>query len=391
MAEQRLASNPFTAFAIGFKDPAAPGKFRAEQAQLQQQRAAKQLQARVGAAQLVLQNPSAPQAAIDAATGVLEEAGMGGMAAGLRPGGVTITPAGQQPPGGTGAVPAGMTGVTQGGKFALAKTPVAPGSAESTAALRTRRQKINDQMRLNNLTEAQAVDVVDGNKRISRPDAFGNLYLVSTSTGDRELVAGPGTQGPTEPTPVPSSGAPQLTGMQPEEAARVGTGPVARTLQGVSNLFGFMFTGQVAPQTVEARQTLNLFNKTMERSLVNNPRFPVAEQEFVRSLMPSTQQFFTDPDDAVSKVRQLQSYVRNQLSIKQQELAAPGLTSKRKADLSDQVSGLREIQRLFPQGGDPGRFGSMSTEELSNIDIDSLSDAELEAFQNAMNEVPRLQ
>ena len=180
-----------------------------------------------------------------------------------------------------------------------------------------------------------------------------------------------------------------MVGMQPEEAARAGTGPVARTLQGVSNMFGFMFAGQIAPQTIEARQTLNLFNKTMERSLVNNPRFPVAEQEFVRSLMPNTAEFFSDPDDAVAKVRQLQSYLKNQLNIKEQELLAPGLTSARKAELSDQISGLREVARMFPQGGDPGRFGSMSTEQLSNVDIDSLSPEEMEAYDAALNEVPR--
>ena len=47
MAETRLASNPFTAFAIGFKDPSAPGRFRAEQAQLQQEQQIKRQQLRM--------------------------------------------------------------------------------------------------------------------------------------------------------------------------------------------------------------------------------------------------------------------------------------------------------------------------------------------------------
>lgn len=108
MANGRLASNPFTAFAIGFKDPAAPGRFRAEQAQLQQQRAAKQLQAKLGAAQLVLQNPAASEAQIQEATSVFAQAGMSGLAKGLipaKPKKATIIQPGQE------GIPEGFVGI----------------------------------------------------------------------------------------------------------------------------------------------------------------------------------------------------------------------------------------------------------------------------------------
>ena len=109
MADTRLASNPFTAFAIGFEDPGAFGRHRAEQAQLQQQMQAKRQAAQLGAAQLVLQNPNASEAARQASIDIFDQHGMREVAEGLTPapketrdirnvgGFLAITPPGEDP------------------------------------------------------------------------------------------------------------------------------------------------------------------------------------------------------------------------------------------------------------------------------------------------------
>ena len=272
-----------------------------------------------------------------------------------------------------------------GQAIANAVTAIRPRATQSqTAAQRLREQKIQDQMQLNKLTRAQATDVVDKNVRITDSDPFGNRYQVNIATGERELIAGPGTQGP-RPSAVAAQPAERPeAGMSPIEAAAEGTGPVAATLQGVSNLFGFMFQGQIAPRTTEARQTLGLFNKTMQRTLINNPRFPVAEQEFVRGLMPDPASFFKDPDDAVANVRKLESHVNQQIDIKTQELQAPGLTSARKVELSDQISALREIQRMFPDGN-AGQFSEMSVDDLMNVDVSNFTLEQAREYEAALD------
>ena len=369
MAEQRLASNPFTAFAIGFQDPSAPGRFRAEQAQLEQERQAKRQAAQMSAFQLALENmgPNDPgRAAIEQKYAAMLG---GGQAAENAVSALRATPAPRK----TKALSPGDILVEEatGAEIARGLPREAAGTAESTAALRTRQRQIEDQMRLNNLTESQAVSVVDRFKRVLEPDAFGNRFLLDLATGEKEHIPPPS---PRAAAPTPKAA---QQGMSPEQAAAAGTGPVAATLQGVANLVGFAVSGQVAPQTTEARQTLRLYNKTIERLLVNNPRFPVAEQNFVRGLMADPNTFWKDPDDAVANVRKLQSHLDQQIQVKNDELNAFGISSKRRVELSDQISALREIRSLFPsQGQNVGRFGDMTSDELLDLDSSTLTPEE---------------
>lgn len=341
-------------------------------------------QAKLAATQLALQNLTEGDPRIEPLQQFMEQQGQGAVGAALikQPSNITITQAGRQAPGVTGPVPPGMGGLSKGDDFSLFSVPKT-GAGTGTAGSRNRREKIEDLMRLNTgLTERQAVDVVDKNKVLSAPDKFGNLHLVSRTSGTSEVIAGPGA--PRGSGGAPSAPEPTAGRMSPAEAAREGTGPVANTLQTVSNLFGFLYSGQIAPKTVEARQTLGLFNKTIERVLINNPRFPVAEQNFIRTLVPNADKFFKDPDDAVANTLKLESYIDGQINIKEQEFAAPGLTSNRKAELSDQISALREVSRMFPQKPATGRFGSMSRQELGSITNDQIAPSEKRAYLNAL-------
>lgn len=281
----------------------------------------------------------------------------------------------------------GSLAITRPGEDPEFFTPpgAAPGEAESTAALRTRQRKIDDQMRLNNLTRAQATDVVDGNKRVSRPDKFGNIYLVNTATGDAEIVSGKGAGGPT--ITAPPAEEVQATAAPPdlEEAAQLGTGPGANVRQGFANLFGFMVSGQVAPKTTQARQTLRFFERDAKRSLVLNRRFPVAEMAVVNQLLPDPDVFFKDPDDAVEQIRTFRTWLKAQEQTKEQELGAPALTSARKAELSDQLSGIRETLALMPgEPGQMGRFGEMSYDQLMEVDSTSLSPEDGQLYLEAL-------
>lgn len=250
---------------------------------------------------------------------------------------------------------------------AIARGRAAPGSVRETETQRGITELVN---RGFSLEDAQ--DIQRGRVRPSAPDAFGNIFLVNSATGETKLAR----KGAGAPEPVERGEGPpaQQPGLAPLESTRVGVGPKARIQQLVSNVIGPFIDGTPFEETVEARQRLGLFNKTVERSLVNNPRFPVAEVGRVAELLPDTNAFFIDPDAARSRLVQTREFLGNLVQIKQAEMEAPAVTSARKTELADQISILRENLALFgPISG--GNVSGMSIDQLITVDPSTL-DAE---------------
>lgn len=226
-----------------------------------------------------------------------------------------------------------------------------------------------------------AQDIQRGRVRPSAPDAFGNIFLVNAATGETTLARrGGGAPEPRERGSGPES---QQPGLAPIESAGIGVGPVARVQQLISNTIGPFIEGTPFQETVEARQRLGLFNKTLERSLVNNPRFPVAETGRVAELLPDINTFFVDPDAARSRLIQTRDFLNSLVRIKQAEMEAPAVTTTRKADLADQISTLRESLALFgPLPG--GNLSGMTIDQLITVDPRSLTSEQREIYKERL-------
>ena len=227
--------------------------------------------------------------------------------------------------------------------------PALPGGA----GRETETQRGIAELQRRGFSREDAEDIQRGRVKVSTPDAFGNIFTVNVATGERRLVrAGEedrrGVGLPPPETAPPTAAQPaQPPGLDPLGSAMRGVGPIANIQQLTSNIIGPFVKGTPFQDTVEARQRLGLFNKTLERSLVNNPRFPVAERERVQVLLPDTERFFLDPDAARAGLIQTRDYMRNLIAIKESEMESPAVTTKRRTKLADQVSVLRESLGLF--------------------------------------------
>lgn len=207
-----------------------------------------------------------------------------------------------------------------------------------------------------------AADLVDGRVRLTSPDQFGNIYLVNVATGERRQIAGQqvgladgGFAGVQTPEgDVQFSG----LGLDIESAAREGTGPFAAIRQGINNTIGAIMTGQPFPKTDAARTDLRLFAQEAKQALVNNPRFPVAEQQLINRMLPDPNRFLTDPDGEVQRVHQLHRFLSEKRAQNMRILEAGQITAQQRGDLMDQNASIdRVLGMMGPlsgQGQDQG-------------------------------------
>ena len=99
-------------------------------------------------------------------------------------------------------------------------------------------------------------------------------------------------------------------------AVELGTGPASNLIaladMVISGAVDLATLGTVdielAPETQEARQALRLFNQEVKQSIVNNPRFPVAEQQLVERLLPTPEKL-KNPQTAVRDYVQLMRFL----------------------------------------------------------------------------------
>ena len=205
-----------------------------------------------------------------------------------------------------------------------------------------------------------AEDIASGSIEIKGPDQFGQYTRVNSVTNESTPVAGEDTQRITEEMqaaqPEAAQPAAEATtpGAQPERlslesAVMEGTGPFAAIRAGVSNVIGPFVEGEIFEETASAKQKVRTFNQFAKSALVNNPKFPVAEQAIVQRLLPDVEAVFLDPDRARTALGELKGSLNEMHDAKLKELTKPDITSKRRAELSDQMSRVNEIITLMTE------------------------------------------
>lgn len=83
-----------------------------------------------------------------------------------------------------------------------------------------------------------------------------------------------------------------------------GTGFYANAAS-LANAAASILTMEAFPETTDARNAIRTFNQLAKEALVNNPRFPVAEQQLVQRLLPDPDAIFTTPEAEFRKLSQL--------------------------------------------------------------------------------------
>ena len=224
------------------------------------------------------------------------------------------------------------------------------------------------------IDENTAADLVEGRVRLTSPDQFGNIYSVNITTGKKKPVVRGQAATPAEQT---AEAQPEQQGPSIASAARKGTGPVSYAQDVISNLFGFAVEGQVYPENAKARQRLNFFNKTAQESLIQNPKFPVTEQKFVRGLLPSTEQIFKDPDDAVSNLVELGNHLEAKIAANEKSISSGMITEKRKGELANQNDSMKRVMSLM---GDPEASQELSMELARKVANGTATDEELDQY-----------
>ena len=208
-----------------------------------------------------------------------------------------------------------------------------------------------------------AQDLASGDVKIMGPDNFGNFWSINLVTnsrrkvgevdkkiitdlmGDQEGANQDETDAVTKP--IADNKAPG-TERTLEADIQSGTGPFAKIQTGISNVFGPLSDRQAFfEDTTTAKQRIRTFNQTLKTALVNNPRFPVAEQEIVAKALPDVEAFFKDPDTAVADAKQLRKTLEDFKTSKNKELKSKNITSERRGELADQVSRLDEALSLM--------------------------------------------
>ena len=199
--------------------------------------------------------------------------------------------------------------------------------------------KRSKELQARGISKELADDISAGDVRVFGPDQFGKFSIINEATGVRSPVVDE------DNVSISNILDEELQGRSLEEDVAKGTGPFAKIQAGISNVFGPFIEGAVFEDTTRARQNILSFRQFAKIGIVNNPRFPVAEQEQINRLLPNPDDFFIDPDTARSNLKELKSFLFKQKNAKESQIKGD-ITSKRKSELSDQISRLNELLSL---------------------------------------------
>ena len=167
--------------------------------------------------------------------------------------------------------------------------------------------------------------------------------------------------------------------------AKTGTGPKAYVQQFLNNFVGPFTPGVPYEDTSTAKQKIQMFNQHAKTAFVNNPRFPVAEQLIVKNFLIDENKIFTDPDEQANKIENMVTFLNKKISQKQNILKRGSITKEQSKDYLSQINDMRSILDLIETGVSPsGKFSSMGTSDLKSVDINSLSEQELDEYLQAV-------
>ena len=195
----------------------------------------------------------------------------------------------------------------------------------------------------------KAQDIADGRYRLSSPDEFGNVMLINIADPTDMTVLRPTANGDFDTS---ASGKVNVGNPAAIEGKILdgGVGPwsnlKAMFNEGVGGLLGVEFF----PESAENRRYLRTFAQFAKASLVNNPKFPVAEQQIVAKLLPDPDTFFKNPQSDAKGMVQLRDTLRRLRNENTKSIRSGGITQKEAGVLANKNA---EINRILAMMGDP--------------------------------------
>lgn len=141
-----------------------------------------------------------------------------------------------------------------------------------------------------------------------------------------------------------------------ENAALAGTGAWAKAwaafnaVAGGAGLDAAFGQNGFFPQTTANRQYLRDLRQVGKTALVNNPRFPVAEQKNVDELFPDPEALWTNPRTEMQKVPILRNTLNANLTANNEAIAGGGLTKEEQSRLSSNNIEIRRALRMLGPG-----------------------------------------
>jgi len=127
-------------------------------------------------------------------------------------------------------------------------------------------------------------------------------------------------------------------------------------------------SGSLFPDTQESRQQLRMFNQQVKRAIVNNPRYPVAEQQMVQRMLPDPQSWFTNPHTALQNFQQLMHHLsqvrtQNEQQLQGNSASAAGAASGQDGGASSAMGGTDHVQGAVTGQPSPAAPGAPNTHQ----------------------------
>jgi hypothetical protein len=196
-----------------------------------------------------------------------------------------------------------------------------------------------------------ASDVVDGNIRYEVVPQTGAVRRIDRLTGNVNEVPISNLPPQVQADLIAADEESQKQTLW--EAAESGTGLWSTVRAGASRILGQIPGVPQAEKTEEARQLLSTATNDLARALVINPRFPVAEVERIIREAGTQPGAFDTPQLMRSRLKVLDSFLKDRLSIAEQDAANVNLPQETRSAQSSNASAIRSfLPRLgIPQQG----------------------------------------
>ena len=212
-----------------------------------------------------------------------------------------------------------------------------------------------------------AMDLAAGNIKTVTDPVEGGVTLVNRRSQESKRLG----QTPSIP---PSPEVTNKTGLV--EAVGEAAGPTNWVSKKLSNIFGFMMPGSNPSLTAEAK--VERFNKSLEQAFVNNPKFPVAEMERIKGMLPDVKSAWIDPDAQVQIIYD----VRDELVASQERDRTSlrgDLSLKRRREIMDNINTRDNALALI--GNLPERGDLRIYELAEKISSGTATDEEYDEFE----------
>ena len=172
------------------------------------------------------------------------------------------------------------------------------------------------------------IDMLSGQSRPSVPAAPAPAAPAPAAPVAAPLVVGPraGLTPPAAAAPLPAAPPPPAPPPPPPrrtlfEMAQMPltTGATPALMQAGQNVLGQIGANIVTPEFTERRQAFSNMQNELIRAVINNPRFPVAEQERIRREINIEPGVLLDPQTLQARIKSLDTTLRASLANRERE------------------------------------------------------------------------